>query len=140
MTVSTGTKRSIFFSAPGVVLNGDTSPVIDSVAQSSLDRLPHQDLTLLPGSLGNRRDARQASQSMIISSPQSIGSLCEQRGENDSSDARQGSQDRHVTLLPELMYDVFLQMVFVNSLWRIATNRAADWGHVQRTSPTGAEP
>ena len=45
-----------------------------------------------------------------------------------------------VTLLPELMYDVFLQMVFVNSLWRIATNRAADWGHVQRTSPTGAEP
>jgi poly-beta-1,6-N-acetyl-D-glucosamine synthase len=38
------------------------------------------------------------------------------------------------TLLPELLYDVFLQVVFINSLWRISTNKAASWGHVRRAS------
>ena len=37
------------------------------------------------------------------------------------------------TLLPELAYDVFLQAVFVNSLWRISTGREAQWGHVERS-------
>lgn len=35
-------------------------------------------------------------------------------------------------LLPELAYDVFLQVVFVNSLWNISTGREAHWGHVER--------
>ena len=35
-------------------------------------------------------------------------------------------------LLPELAYDVFLQIVFVNCLWSISTGRQARWGHVQR--------
>lgn len=34
-------------------------------------------------------------------------------------------------LLPELAYDVFLQVVFINSLWRISTGREAQWGHVE---------
>lgn len=37
-------------------------------------------------------------------------------------------------LLPELLYDVFLQVVFVNSLWSISTGRQARWGHVQHTA------
>ena len=39
------------------------------------------------------------------------------------------------TLLPELLYDVFLQAVFVNSLWGISTGREARWGHVTRAAP-----
>lgn len=35
-------------------------------------------------------------------------------------------------LLPELLYDVFLQIVFVNCLWGISTGKVATWGHVQR--------
>lgn len=33
-------------------------------------------------------------------------------------------------LLPELAYDVYLQAVFVNSLWNISLGREARWGHV----------
>jgi len=35
------------------------------------------------------------------------------------------------TLLPELAYDVYLQIVFVTCLFDIALNRQARWGHVQ---------
>jgi len=34
-------------------------------------------------------------------------------------------------LIPELAYDVFLQVVFISCLWDISTNRTAHWGHVQ---------
>ena len=34
-------------------------------------------------------------------------------------------------LLPELLYDVFLQIVFVKCLWDISLGRQARWGHVQ---------
>jgi hypothetical protein len=37
-------------------------------------------------------------------------------------------------LLPELAYDVFLQVVFINSLWSITTGREAQWGHVERAA------
>ena len=43
-----------------------------------------------------------------------------------------GARGLAATLLPELLYDVYLQMVFVNSLWRIATGREAQLGHVER--------
>lgn len=36
------------------------------------------------------------------------------------------------TLVPELAYDVYLQAVFVNSLWNISLGRQAHWGHVTR--------
>lgn len=36
-------------------------------------------------------------------------------------------------LIPELMYDVFLQIVFISCLWDISVGRRAEWGHVQRT-------
>jgi len=36
------------------------------------------------------------------------------------------------TLLPELAYDVYLQVVFVNCLWNISLGRKASWGHVTR--------
>jgi cellulose synthase/poly-beta-1,6-N-acetylglucosamine synthase-like glycosyltransferase len=34
-------------------------------------------------------------------------------------------------LLPELIYDVYLQVVFINCLWEISVGRKAEWGHVQ---------
>jgi uncharacterized iron-regulated protein len=61
--------------------------------------LAHQDDPAFARSLGDRGNARQAAQRVVISALQGIGCFCEQRGEDDSADARQGSQDRHVTLL-----------------------------------------
>jgi cellulose synthase/poly-beta-1,6-N-acetylglucosamine synthase-like glycosyltransferase len=40
-------------------------------------------------------------------------------------------------LLPELAYDVFLQAVFINSLWNITTGREARWGHVEHRPADG---
>ena len=37
-------------------------------------------------------------------------------------------------LVPELLYDVFLQIVFIKCLFDITFNRTAHWGHVQHTS------
>lgn len=37
-------------------------------------------------------------------------------------------------LLPELMYDVYLQVVFINCLWGISTGSQTRWGHVQHTA------
>jgi cellulose synthase/poly-beta-1,6-N-acetylglucosamine synthase-like glycosyltransferase len=39
-------------------------------------------------------------------------------------------------LIPELLYDVFLQVVFANSLWNISTGREAHWGHVEHATAT----
>lgn len=41
-----------------------------------------------------------------------------------------------VAVLPELLYDVYLQIVFVKSLYDISTNTEARWGHVEH--PTGS--
>ena len=55
-----------------------------------------------------RGDAGQGAQRVIISFAQRLRGLAEQRGENDPSDARQGSQDRHVVLLGFLPRRIFL--------------------------------
>ena len=36
-----------------------------------------------------------------------------------------------VLLIPELLYDVFLQIVFFNALFKITLGQVAHWGHVQ---------
>jgi biofilm PGA synthesis N-glycosyltransferase PgaC len=41
-------------------------------------------------------------------------------------------------LLPELLYDVFLQIVFVKCLFDITFGRTAKWGHVQHASSASA--
>lgn len=37
-------------------------------------------------------------------------------------------------LIPEIMYDLYLQAVFIKSLWDIARNRTAQWIYVERTN------
>lgn len=37
-------------------------------------------------------------------------------------------------LIPEITYDIYLQAVFIKSLWDIARNRTAQWIYVERTN------
>lgn len=37
-------------------------------------------------------------------------------------------------LIPEILYDIYLQAIFIKSLWDIARNRTAQWIYVERTS------
>ena len=110
MTMPTSPESSIFDSAALVMLHGGARPMVDGVAQADVSGLSHKNDFALARSLGDWRDARQASQGVVISPSQRIRGFCEQRGEDDPSNARQGSQDRHVTLLIELTLGILLSI------------------------------
>ena len=76
------------------MLGRDASPVVDGVAQSDVGGLAHQNDAALAGSLRDGRHTGQAAQGLVVSPLQGFECLCEQRGDDDPSDARQGSQDR----------------------------------------------
>ena len=94
--------------AARIVLDGDTGPMIDGGAQPQVAGLTHEDDAALAAASRHRSDAGQSAQRMVISFAQRFRGLAEQRGEDDPSDARQGSQDRHVALLGYLPRRIFL--------------------------------
>ena len=110
MTMPMSPESSIFDSAALVMLHSGARPMVDSVAQADVSGLSHKNDFALARSLGDWRDARQASQGVVISPSQRIRGFCEQRGEDDPSNAQQGSQDRHVTLLIELPLGILLSI------------------------------
>ena len=85
--------------AAGVVLGGDPGPMIDGRAQPHLAGLAHEDDAALAAAACDGRDAGEAAQGVLVSALQGLGSLGEQRGEDDPADAWQGAEDRHVMLL-----------------------------------------
>jgi hypothetical protein len=87
MTVTAMAQRGVFGSAPWIVLHGDTGPVIEGVGEALMGRLSSLDDLRLARAFSDRGDAAQTPQSVVISAPQGIPSLCEQRGEYDPSDS-----------------------------------------------------
>src|SRR5271157_4385430 len=85
-----------------------TGPMADGGAQPQMTGLAHEDDAALVAAPCYWGDAGQGAQRVIISFAQRLRGLAEQRGEDDPSDARQGSQDRHVALLGFLPRRVFL--------------------------------
>lgn len=102
MAVTALTQRLVPGFRGGITLRGDARPVVYGVAKARVAGVSPDDHTALAGSLGNRRDAAQATQSSVVSSPECIPSLREQRGERDPSDTWQGVEDHGVTLLVAL--------------------------------------
>src|SRR5208283_4780386 len=94
--------------AANVVLDGDAGPMVDGGAQPQMTGLTHENHAALAAAPRHRGDAGQGAQRMIISFAQKLRGLAEQRGQDDPSDARQGSQDRHVALLGFLPRRIFL--------------------------------
>jgi hypothetical protein len=85
--------------AERIVLDSNPGPVIDRAAQSHMAGLAHDNDAALAATLGHRGDPGEGSQGVIISPSQGLCCLSEERGEDNPSDTRQGSQDRHVALL-----------------------------------------
>ena len=88
--------------AEGVVLDRDPAPVIGGVDQAGLGGPAADDAPRLAGAPGDRGHPAQAAQGLVVSGVQRAGSLCEQRGEDGSPDARQRREDRPVALLTRL--------------------------------------
>src|SRR6516162_3853492 len=91
-----------------VVLCGNARPVIDGAAQPRMTSLTSDDSAAFAAAFGHRGDAGQGPKGVIVSSAQRLTRLGEQRGEDDPSDTRQGSQDRHVALLAVLPCGIVL--------------------------------
>src|SRR6267154_5543386 len=84
------------------MLDSSTRPVMDGVLQPFVAGEAADHEALFAAAPGDRSGACQSPQGVVISSPQRLCGLGEQRGENDSADSWPGAKDRHVMLLTDL--------------------------------------
>jgi hypothetical protein len=92
VAVTSGSQSLVFGLADGVVPNCDGAPIEGSVSQAPVAGVATRNDAALATSPRDRGGATQGAQSMIVSPLQSI---CE----DDPTDAWQGIEDRHVTML-----------------------------------------
>src|SRR3954452_4842468 len=102
MAVSSVAQRRISVSTGRIMLDGDACPMIDCIAQSVVAGESPQHDQALAAAASDRGHSRQQTQNVVISSPQRLASLGEQRGDGDPSEPWTGTQDRHVALLANL--------------------------------------
>src|SRR5947209_1851476 len=102
VTVAAAPQRIVTSPGGGIVLNGDARPVMDGVLQPFVAGKTTDHEALFAAAPGDRGRACQGPQGVVISCPQRLRSLGEQRGENDSADSWPGAKDRHVMLLTVL--------------------------------------
>jgi len=98
MTMPPAAQRGIFGLASRIVLDGNTRPVVHGVGKPVAAGLPADDNAAFARPFGHGRDSGQTAQSGVVAPQQGIPSLCEQRGEDDPSNSRQGCEDFHVML------------------------------------------
>jgi hypothetical protein len=79
MGVATLSQLGIASSAQLVMLDRDARPMVDGGAQAEMAGLAHEDHAALAAAPGDRRDAAQATQAVIVSSLQGLPGLGEQR-------------------------------------------------------------
>jgi hypothetical protein len=81
-----------------VALHADEAPVVERVPEARIAGIPHADEETFAALPRNRRHASLGAQPMIISGRQEPRGLRKHRGGDDSPDAWQGPEDRHVTM------------------------------------------
>src|SRR2546425_11762227 len=92
-------QRSIMPLTVLIALHADPGPVIDCLSQPLMARVPHGHDSTLATLLGHRRRAGQGPHRVILSSGEGLRGFAEQRGGDESPDARQGPEDLDVTVL-----------------------------------------
>ena len=99
MAVTSCPEGVVFLPTGVVVLNRVLRPVIRGVSQTVIAGVPAHYHAALAASSCHWSRSTQSPQSMIVSTLQSVWSLCEQRGKDGPGDAWQRIEDRRVTLL-----------------------------------------
>ena len=102
MTVPVVAQLDVTLLAHRIALNGDTGPMVHGVFQTPVAGPAADHEALLAAAPGDRSLTCHRPQSVIISLPQRLASLGEQRGENDPADSWLGAKDRYVALLAAL--------------------------------------
>ena len=98
MAVTTAAQSDIFGAASGVMLHGDTCPMVHGVGKPVMAGLSSHDDAAFARPLGDGRDAGQAAQGRVIAPLQGVPGLREQRGQDNSSHSRQRCEDLRVML------------------------------------------
>jgi hypothetical protein len=96
--MAASSQSSVPRAALGIVLRGNARPMVDSVTQSDVRRVAHDDDVRLAASFGHWRDTRQCAQRLIVAAAERPRCLGEQCREIDPADSRQGLQNCHVAL------------------------------------------
>ena len=94
MIVAARAQRRIALAADWVVLNGDPGPMIERGLQARVAGMTLDHDATLAAALGDRSNARQRPQGVVISPLQRLAGLGEQRGDVDPSEPWIGTQDR----------------------------------------------
>src|ERR1700680_1327910 len=102
MAVTATAQLGVAATADRIMLHVDARPMIDGVLQPLVAGAAADDEALLAAAHGDRGGARQAAQGVVVSAPQRLWGLGEQRGEIDPADSREGAKDRYVALLAHL--------------------------------------
>ena len=103
MGVAALAQSAIASAALGVVLNGDTRPVIDRITQANVRRIAPDDNVGLAAPPGHRSDARQRPERLVIAASERPGRLGEQRREIDPADSRDGLENLDIAPLAALL-------------------------------------
>ena len=89
MGVAALAQSTIAAAALGVVLDGDARPMIDGITQPNVRGIAPDDNVGLATPPGDRGDARQGPERLVIAASERPGRLGEQRGEIDPADPRE---------------------------------------------------
>jgi hypothetical protein len=83
VAVATSAPGGVFLAAARVALHGDAGPVVGGVGEAVVGGLAAEHDPRLAGSLGDRRDATQTAERVVVSSLQGAGGSSEPRGDDD---------------------------------------------------------
>src|SRR6185312_4672685 len=95
--VSFGPKCRVFPLTYLVLLDADTTPVVDRVAEPFVARLSHHHVETLPASLRDRRDTGVRPEGCVVSFGDGLRGFCEHCGGDQLSHSRQGAKYSGVT-------------------------------------------
>ena len=102
MTMTTAAQLGVALFAGRIMLDGNPAPMMYSVLQPLVAGMASQDDATLATAASDRCLTRQHAQYMVVSLPQRLAGLGQQRGDGDPPEPWHGSQDRYVALLANL--------------------------------------
>ena len=98
MAVATLAEELVMLAAMRVVPHADEAPIVEGVAETRIAGIAHADEETFAALARDRRDAGLGAQPVIVSGDQEPRGFGKRRGGDDSPDAWQGPEDRHVTM------------------------------------------
>ena len=96
MRMAAAARCGIHDSAPLIMLDADTCPVVDRLPQAPVARVAHHDLFTFAALVSHGRDAAMATEAVIVTLRQELGRFGEHDAGDTNADPDQGSENLNV--------------------------------------------